>query len=1068
MTVEALGTASREAYAREMSRKERHDRLRLRIGGLIHVGALAIIDADGKLLNFSRAWPIADVNVADRDYFKAFKSDPNLKSFISKPERNRDNGSWMISLARKITAPNGEFLGLVLGTVDLGSFEKTFATLELGENASVSLFRSDGVLLTRYPRVESAIGRTYTAALKALGNGDHGTMRRVSEIKGSNRITAVDRLPHYPLYLTVSNDFDAAFSHLRRDTLILVSIGFLAILAIAAMLYLIFRQFAQHDMLSEQKLALEKQRLDTAVNNMSQGLLLFDSSERLVICNPRYVEMYGLSPDVVKPGLYFRDLIRHREESGSFRGDIEGYRSALMADLSHGTARAMQIKTADGSSIRIVNHPLPDGGWVSTHEDLSEKHRAEEQRERDREFLQQIIDNVPVMITVKDAKSRRYMVANQAAGEVWQIPAGETIGKTPRELFPPEQADRIEAVDDEALRSDKPLILEPHPNLSRSGDILTVTSKRIVIREPDGKPHYLVSVVEDVTKRIRLERERDENREFLNQIIDNVPTSILVKTARERRYVLFNRAAEEQFSTSRDLIIGKTPEEFWPSEEAKLVTSRDDELLNSGGHVYYDGLSHQSAGKGSRLVTSKRILVRDREGQPQYLIAVIDDITEQKDAQASIAYLEHYDALTDLPNREFFRGQLGNQLGRISIGTNLALLHLNLDRFKYINETLGHQVADKLLKAVAVRLRGCLHDMDFIGRLGGDEFAIVRPEVTNPKEVTEFVNQIQEANRAPYEIDDYCLACDISVGIALAPDDGVDADELLKNADLAVHGAKIEGRSTYRFFEADMDAQVKAQHALENDLREAIRHGDFELHYQPIVSLDNNRVAGCECLLRWSHPTRGPVPPATYIAIAEESGLIVPLGEWVLRTACAEAAGWPDDVKIAVNVSPVQFKNDNFIQIVINALASSQLPAHRLELEVTEAVLIRDDEAALAVLQQLRSLGVRIAMDDFGTGYSSLSYLQRFPFDKIKIDRSFIKDVTDNAGSLSIVKAVVSIAKARNITTTAEGVETEAQMELLRELGCTQVQGFLHGQPRSAADIRKLLSRRGGEAASAA
>jgi len=1066
--VEMLGIASREDFAREMSRRHLKDHLRLKIRGLPYVGSLTIVDADGKVLNYSRVWPAPDANVADQKFFQALKSDPQPRSLISRPVRDPKTGSWMIYLARKITAPNGELLGVSLGTVDLEYFERSFAAVSLGKNASIALFRDDGVLLVRYPQIESAVGRTFNVSRRALGSGDQGFTRYLGKMDGKDRFLAVDRLAQYPLYVSVSLDTAAVFAGAFGAQQALIGIGIFAILMIAAMLYLIYRQFVRRDRLTEQKLALEKQRLDTAVDNMSQGLLLFDSSERLVICNRRYVEMYRLSPDVVKPGLSFRDLIRHRVESGSFRGDVEAYRSALMRDLAHGSARAMLIETADGRSIRIVNRPLLDGGWVSTHEDISEKQRAEEQRERDRAFLQQIIDNVPVMITVKDATSRRYLIANQATEAIWKIRSSEAIGKKPQDLFPPEQADRINAVDNQALLSEKPLLLDVHPNLSKSGGVLMVTSKRIVVRDRDGKPRYLVSVVEDVTDRIRLERERDENREFLNQIIDNIPTSIIVKTARDRRYVLFNRAAEEQYGAPRDLVIGKTPDELWAKENAKLIADQDEQLLNSDGYMFFDEYTHKIAGKGPRLLTSKRILIRDKEGQPQYLIAVIDDVTEHKHSQERIAYLAHYDALTDLPNRVFFREQLGRYLKRIRSGSSLALLHIDVDRFKTINDTLGHRVADEFLKAVAARLRGCLRDVDIIGRLGGDEFAIARPDVLSPKEVTEFVNRIQDAIRAPYEIGERGLVSDVSIGIALAPHDGADADELLKNADLAVYGAKIEGRSTYRFFEADMDARVKAQRSLENDLREAIRQGDFELHYQPILSLITNTVVGCEGLLRWQHASRGSVPPESYIPIAEETGLIVPLGEWVLRTACTEAATWPNDVKVAVNVSPVQFKNENFLQIVINALASSQLPPRRLELEVTEAVLIRDDDSALTVLQHLRGLGVGIVMDDFGTGYSSLSYLQRFPFDKIKIDRSFIKHVMDDEGSLSIVKAVVEIARARSITTTAEGVETEAQAQLLRELGCAQIQGFFYGEPRPAAETRKLLRSSTGETASAA
>jgi diguanylate cyclase (GGDEF)-like protein len=376
-------------------------------------------------------------------------------------------------------------------------------------------------------------------------------------------------------------------------------------------------------------------------------------------------------------------------------------------------------------------------------------------------------------------------------------------------------------------------------------------------------------------------------------------------------------------------------------------------------------------------------------------VATHEDITERARSDEQIAHLAHYDALTDLPNRAQFREQLASALKGLPRDGKLAVLCIDIDEFKSVNDSLGHPVGDELLKAVAGRLRGCLRKTDFVARLGGDEFAIIQIGVERPEDTTHLVERIYAAIREPNDCAGYLLTTDASIGIALAPQDGDDLDQLLKNADLAMCAAKTAGRRTSRFFEPGMDAVVKALRLLELDLRQAMADGGLELHYQPLVNLADNEVSGCEALLRWRHPARGLISPAEFIPVAEATGLINPLGEWVLTTACTEAASWPDHFKIAVNVSPVQFRSETFGLKVAAALAASGLPAHRLELEITEAVLIHDDEAALVMLHQLRALGVRIALDDFGTGYSSLSYLQRFPFDKIKIDRCFIKDITD-------------------------------------------------------------------------
>jgi diguanylate cyclase (GGDEF)-like protein len=437
-------------------------------------------------------------------------------------------------------------------------------------------------------------------------------------------------------------------------------------------------------------------------------------------------------------------------------------------------------------------------------------------------------------------------------------------------------------------------------------------------------------------------------------------------------------------------------------------------------------------------------------------VAMIEDVTERARSEAQIAHLAHYDPLTDLPNRVLFRQQLEGALKTVQPDEQLAVLYIDIDEFKSVNDALGHSIGDELLKTVARRLCDCLGQADVAARLGGDEFAVIQTGVRGPLDTTRLVEKIYRVIRQPCECEGHLITTDASIGIALAAA-GADPNQLLKNADLAMYAAKSAGRRTYRFFEPDMDARVKARHILETDLRQALVDGGLEVYYQPCISLEDDSVTGCEALLRWRHPERGLISPNEFIPVAEETGLINQIGEWVLATACTEAASWPDDIMVAVNVSPVQFRSGTLALKIVAALAASGLPASRLELEITEAVLIRDDEAALAILHQLRGIGVRIALDDFGTGYSSLSYLQRFPFDKIKIDRCFVKDIEQPDGSSSIVQAVVNIAAARHITTTAEGVETAPQRDLLRMLGCSEMQGHLFSPAKPAAALRDML-----------
>jgi diguanylate cyclase (GGDEF)-like protein len=449
-------------------------------------------------------------------------------------------------------------------------------------------------------------------------------------------------------------------------------------------------------------------------------------------------------------------------------------------------------------------------------------------------------------------------------------------------------------------------------------------------------------------------------------------------------------------------------------------------------------------------------MIPDESATPRYLINVVEDVTERREASDRIAHLAHFDALTDLPNRVLFREQLEQWLERARHGQTFALLYIDIDEFKGINDSLGHHVGDELLKAIAERIKACLKPADMVARLGGDEFAVLLTEIAGRDDVVAFTKRVFDVIRKPYHCLGHQLTSDASIGIAMAPLDGTERDQIIKNADLAMYAAKAGGRRTFRFFEATMDESARLRLQMEQDMRRALVEGQFEIYYQPLVDLTNNAMTGCEALLRWHHPERGMIPPLDFIPLAEDTGFINEIGDWVLRTACAEAATWPSHIRLAVNVSPVQLKSHSLSLRIASALAGSGLAPQRLEIEITEAVLIRDDDVALKILHQLHDIGVRIALDDFGTGYSSLSYLKRFPFDKIKIDRCFVSDI-EAGGSLAIVQAVVNIAAASNMTTTAEGVETGEQKTLLRELGCTEMQGYLFSAPKPAAEVRKLF-----------
>ncbi len=476
----------------------------------------------------------------------------------------------------------------------------------------------------------------------------------------------------------------------------------------------------------------------------------------------------------------------------------------------------------------------------------------------------------------------------------------------------------------------------------------------------------------------------------------------------------------------------------------------------------------QATGQFAELEDGRTISIARQPMPGGGWVATHEDVTERRQAEMRIAHMARHDALTDLPNRVLLRERLGEALAHVERGQRLAVLYLDLDLFKNVNDSLGHPTGDELLRIVADRLRGCVGETDTISRVGGDEFFIIQTDVGGASDAERLARRVAEAIRAPYDLHGHSIVIDASIGIALAPTDGSDANELLKNADMALYGAKADGRGVYRFFEPNMDARMKERRALEVALRRAFENGEFELYYQPVLNLDRDEVRCCEALLRWHHPERGMVSPVEFIPVAEEIGLIVALGEWVIRWACEDAAKWPDDICVAVNLSPTQLTSKGLLPAVLGALASSRLPPHRLELEITEAVLMQNSEVTLRTLHQLRELGIRISMDDFGTGYSSLSYLRSFPFDKIKIDRCFIKGLGDSSEADAIVHAVAGLAESLGMTTTAEGVETRRQLDLVRDLGCTDVQGFFYSPPVPVRELTKILAEKAGRKTAAA
>ena len=789
--------------------------LKNRIAALPQVNAITILDKNGKLVNFSRRWPIPDIDLSDRDYFKVLSGSPFLKRFVSRPVQNRGDGAWTVYIAHSVISKKGQFLGLVLGAVDLAYFDKLFARVAPEADDVLSMFRTDGMMIARYPARPDTIGKQFltAGASKILAQkSGAGVTRTTSPIDGRDRIVAIEPIVHYQLVLSVSRTADAVLTAWHKQA---AALALVVVLLVAGLWILVrtgtrqlraqsrlalaeaARVAAEERARGEQLLRQDYARFGEALDSMRQGLCLFDTAHNLVVSNARFAEMYGLAESLRRPGTSLEVLI---EQLGArmLASDAVEFTAEMRAAADARTTVTFACQLGDDRIVAITATPVAEGGFVCTHED---------------------------------------------------------------------------------------------------------------------------------------------------------------ETARRR-------------------------------------------------------------------------------------------------AEATIAHMAHHDALTGLPNRLLLGTGTAQLLASPELRLHGAVLLLDLDGFKQVNDAHGHPFGDALLQQVAARLRETIGPDDILARLGGDEFAIVRrgsgettSTVIQPDDAINLARRIVNALQPAFSVESETVAISTSIGIAL-PGSAFDTPELiLRNADIALYRAKAAGRGRWCLYEDFMECEIRARQALQHDLQKAIVEEKFILHYQPIVETQGGKIVSYEALLRWHHPIRGLVSPAEFIPLAEETGLICQIGAWVLKKACADAVKWSNQLTVAVNLSPAQFRSGELLDEVRHALTGSGLPARRLELEITESVLMSDDRASRCILKELHHLGVQIAMDDFGTGYSSLSYLGRFPFDKIKIDQSFVRNLFKGPENLAIVRAAIGLGRTLGMTVLAEGVETAEACDVLTAEGCHQLQGFLFGRP---------------------
>src|SRR5213080_1286290 len=793
--------------------------------------------------------------------------------------------------------------------------------------------------------------------------------------------------------------------------------------------------------------------VSSALNQLSHGVVMTDAQNRIVFCNDRYLEIYGLARPDISRNMTGPELMEMRRKRGVLDVSVEDFYARA------GTPEGLITELPGGRSVLVKYFALPNGGSVATHEDYSEQRKLSRELASTKQFLESVLDNVPVCVAAKSIEDGRYIFANRAFERFSRFSRDIILGRRADEIFTPDTAARVEAADQAALNSPDgqfrtELVVE------RGSEQRVLASNRVIARNDKNQPEFLIALFDDVTHRKSLSQELESNKKFLELVVDNIPVSLIVERVSDGRYLLANRSAETILNRRREDATGLTAADIFNPREAKLIIARDEAAIKKRGLLTEE---HPISTKdGLRLFLTRRMTVLDGAGEPQYLIKTHEDVTDRRQTESRMAHMAYHDGLTDLPNRAAFLQALAQMIEACE-GTDeeFAVLSVDLDGMKEVNDVFGPAIGDKLLIEVARRLQTTARD-GVVARLSGDEFGLII-DGKQPAAGIALAEQLAEGLANEVQIDGKAVRTGVTTGISVFPHNGADAASLLANAGAALFRAKVNSRGSISVYEPEMDRQIRDRRLLHQDLSLAIKNGELSLHYQPQAmsrqTAASSEVIGFEALARWHHPVRGFVPPADFIPLAEESGLIVEMGEWILREACREAASWPLPMQIAVNLSPAQFMHDDLVGLVHSILLETGLAPGRLELEITEGVLIEDFDRGLALLRRLKALGIRISMDDFGSGYSSLSYLQAFPFDKIKIDRAFVMNLGRNPQSAAIVRAVIDLGHGLEMSIVAEGVETQEQLGFLSEEGCDSVQGYFIGKPLPIGQYAALVGR---------
>ncbi len=1014
-------------------------------------------DASGEVIAHSYDHAPPRRNISDMSHFIAQRDNSEEGLFIAPPYRSASGDKWFTAASRRLSAADGSFAGIVTAPIDQSYFTKLYRSIDLGKGGSIVLLHREGRLLAREPERADAPGTSFSDSplfRRYLPSSEAGSYELTSPVDGVARILGYKAVPRLPLVLAVT--------YARSDVLApwyrhLYTFGLLVVAVVSVILFGTFLLARQTNALAAKTraLATTNARFEAALCNMPHGLSMFDADERLLVSNSRYREMYNLTEEQVKPGTPLSHILRDykRENKGADFSVDEVAKSAK--------ERAPYILTrADGRLISITRTPMEDGGWVATHEDITEKQRDEarlaenaDEQKRTNDRFDAAINNMSQGLCLFDAE-RKLVISNRRFQEMYRLPGELVMPGTPLSRILQFYEDRGD-VRDVNLNQD----MAEYAQLIRTAhkqDYAPADGRKILIQRNPLADGGWVATHEDVTEQKRSERLLADKAAELAAInvrfdaaLNNMSQGLCMFDA-EQKVVVSNARYGEIYHLSLDQI---KPGTFL----RQILEYRREKGTNFA--VDPDAYVKMNVKKASEVqeLADGRVVAIARHGMPNGgWLTTHEEITERARDEKRIAFLAQHDMLTGLANRALFAEKLDDAAKRLRRhGTTFSVLMLDLDKFKNVNDTLGHPAGDQLLVEVAQRLRSSLRDTDVLARLGGDEFAIIQENEKNQTEgAIALALRIIGLIEQPFGIGGHRVRVGTSIGIAFAPEHGADAEALLKKADVALYAAKTGGRNDFRVFQPELTEAVDIQKSLEGELHDAIARNEFELHYQPVIDAKTGCVCGAEAFVRWHHPSRGLLAPDQFLPLAESTGLMLPLGEWILQQACMDAATWPPHIRIAVNISAVQFSKGNLFDLILCALVDSGLSPERLDLEISDVSLLQKDQAAhLQTIRQVRNLGVSIVLDDCGAGYSSASYLTSFPFDKIKIDKSVTQGFASRRDCSAIVASVLALARGLDIATAAKGIETSAQFEALQAAGVDFGQGYLFGRPVPHAEL---------------